>query len=99
MLPKIRATRFRLKKPISPQLTAPIIVMVRAKYCKKFIIHKSPSFHADSIPKKQKNIRSIFGCEYLKKLFDFQYLRDNGSSAEAECLTCLEALRRIRPEE
>ena len=40
--------------------------------------------------RKNKKIFAAFSAaNILKKLFDFQYLRDNGSSAEAECLTCL----------
>ena len=34
ILPKMRATRLKLKNPISPQLTAPIIVRVRQKQFK-----------------------------------------------------------------
>ena len=34
MLPKIVATKLKSKNPISPQLTAPMIVIVRVKHCK-----------------------------------------------------------------
>lgn len=37
MLPKRRATRFRLKKPISPQLTAPMMEIVSAVYLKHLL--------------------------------------------------------------
>ena len=61
ILPNRRATRFRLKNPISPQFRAPIIEIVSAKQFRNlFPIDAHPFLVVVifSIPESKKNIRS-----------------------------------------
>lgn len=56
MLPKRNATRLKLRKPINPQLTAPIILIVSEKYCKNLFPISHHPFTFFSIAKKIKNM-------------------------------------------